>query len=328
MLFIETGTCKPARNLAYEDYFLNGKNLKEDIFMLWRNEPAIVVGRFQNTLEEINTSFVEKHQIQVLRRISGGGAVYHDPGNLCFSFILHDIAPEIVDKSKYIRPLVDALAILGVRAEVTRRNDLTVDGKKFSGNAMALHKNRLLFHGTLLFDSDLEILHEALKSSSVIVDSKAVRSMRSQVTNLKGYLPQSMDIILFKQRLEQLLFTDNNSSYFKPDKEDLDAINELVKKKYETWEWNFGHNPKSTFRRSWNSPEGTLEITIQLDKGYIKSCQLKSDFETPTGHDEIENLLKNIRYTSADIRMALNRSDIPDQLGSISRDNLIKMIIG
>jgi lipoate-protein ligase A len=132
MKYIETGSCSPAVNLAYEEYFLKGKDLEEDLFMLWRNEPAIVVGRFQNTLVEINSSFAEAHQIQVIRRISGGGTVYHDLGNLCFSFILHDVKPEIIDKSKYVRPLVDALSRLAIQTEVTGRNDLTIGGKKIS----------------------------------------------------------------------------------------------------------------------------------------------------------------------------------------------------
>lgn len=164
VIYIETGSCAPAVNFAYEEYFLKGKDLEEDLLMLWRSEPTIVVGRFQNTLEEVNAGFAEAHHIQVIRRISGGGAVYHDLGNVCFSFILHDTQPNVIDKSKYTRPVVDALAQLGVHAELTHRNDLAVGGKKFSGNAMALRKNRLLFHGTLLFDTDLEMLERALRA--------------------------------------------------------------------------------------------------------------------------------------------------------------------
>src|SRR5689334_17134180 len=146
MKYIETGSNSPAVNLSYEEYFLKGKDLEEDVLMLWQNEPTIVVGRFQNTLEEINSTFAEAHNIQIIRRISGGGAVYHDLGNLCFSFILHDVQPEVIDKSKYLQPLVSALNKLGIQAEVTKRNDLIIAGSKFSGNAMAFSRNRLLFH--------------------------------------------------------------------------------------------------------------------------------------------------------------------------------------
>ena len=327
MIYIETNSQKPAINLAYEDYFLHGKSLDEDIFMLWRNEPAIVIGRFQNSLEEINSSFAEAHQIKIVRRISGGGAVYHDLGNLCFSFILRDIAPQIADKSKYIRPLADALASMGVRTEMTRRNDLMVNGKKISGNAMAVHKNRLLFHGTLLFDTDLEILEEALRSSAVKIESKAVRSIRSKVTNLKEYLPQNMDIDLFKQSLKRYFFANMITSVYEPDRQDIDAIQELAKKKYETWEWNFGQNPESTVRSIRNFSEGVLEITITLNKGLIKSVELKSTFGMPFAPGEIEKRLINLRYTSTDIQNALNGLDIEWQPGSISKKELIQAII-
>lgn len=295
--------------------------------MLWRNEPAIVVGRFQNTLEEINSNFAETHQIRVIRRITGGGAVYHDLGNLCFSFILHDIRPEIIDKSKYARPLLGALAKLGVQAEVTRRNDLTVDGKKFSGNAMALHKNRLLFHGTLLFDTDLEMLEEALKSPAVKFESKGVKSVRSRVTNLKKYLPMEMDLLQFKQSMKQLLFADTPTATYTPSQEDRDAIQKLVKTKYETWEWVFGNNPSSTFQRFCQIPEGVLEISIVLEKGYIKTCQIKSDFKKPIEPVEIEKRLENIRYTSTDVQRALNGLNLGKKLGSVSKDDLLQWIM-
>ncbi len=295
--------------------------------MLWRNESAIVVGRFQNTLEEINSSFAEAHQIQVIRRISGGGAVYHDLGNLCFSFILHDIKPDIIDKSKYVRPLVDALAQLGIQTEVTRRNDLTLAGKKISGNAMALHKNRLLFHGTLLFDTDLEMLDEVLKSSAVKIESKGVKSVRSRVTNLKEYFPAEMDILQFKQSMKQLLFADTSTTTYAPSQEDLVAIQELVKTKYETWKWNFGNNPNSRIERSCQFPDGVLEIQLEVEKGYIKTCRIKSDFKIPVGTGEIEERLENIRYMSTDIQSALSGLDIEKNLGLISNVNFAQWIM-
>ena len=326
MIYIETGSCSPAVNLAYEDYFLKGRDLQEDLFMLWRNEPTIVVGRFQNTLEEINSSFAEMHHIRVIRRITGGGAVYHDLGNLCFSFILHDIQPNIIDKSKYVRPLVDALAQLGVNAEVNRRNDLVVAGKKFSGNAMALHKDRLLFHGTLLFDTDLEMLVDVLKSSEVKIQSKGVKSIRSTVTNIKEYLREEMDVIQFKERLKELLSADALTTAYIPCQEDLDAIHELVRTKYETWSWNFGNDPGSKIHRSCQLLDGVLEIYLELEKGYIKTCQIISDFKTSIKLGEIEKLLTNVRYTSTDIQRALTDLDLEKKLGLISKDELVQWI--
>ncbi len=294
--------------------------------MLWRSEPTIVVGRFQNTLEEVNAGFAEAHHIQVIRRISGGGAVYHDLGNVCFSFILHDTQPNVIDKSKYTRPVVDALAQLGVHAELTHRNDLAVGGKKFSGNAMALRKNRLLFHGTLLFDTDLEMLERALKTSEVKILSKGVQSARSGVTNLKEYLFEEMTVIQFKERLKELLFAGASPVMYIPCKDDLDAIQELVKIKYETWSWNFGNNPRSTIHRFRPLPEGILEIHLELEKGCIQLCYLTGNFATPIRFGEVEKSLKNIRYTYAEIRNALIGLDLENKLGSISKDDLVQWI--
>jgi lipoate-protein ligase A len=315
MLYIETGSTTPAINLAYEEYFLKGKNLQDDLFMLWRNEPVIVVGRFQNTQEQIHASIAEARQLKVIRRISGGGAVYHDLGNLCFSFILHDIKPEIIDKSKYAKPLLDAFARLGVQAHITSRNDLTVNGRKFSGNAMALHKTRLLFHGTLLIDTDLEILEKVLQGPGVHIQSKGVKSFRSDVANLKDFLPAGMDIIQLKQQLIQLLFFEDP------------YMENLVKTKYDTWEWNFGKNPDSRIQQSFQLPDGVLEISLELAKGVIRTCQIKSDFYKPIDLSELEKRLINVRYTFRDVQDALMDFDIHKNLGSISKDELLKWII-
>jgi lipoate-protein ligase A len=325
MKYIETNSCAPAINLAYEDYFLNGKYLEDDLFMLWRNDLAIVVGKFQNTLEEINSSFAEAHKIQVIRRISGGGTVYHDLGNLCFSFILRETKPEIADKTKYMRPLIGALSQMGIQAEVTR-NGLSVGGKKISGNAMALHKNRLLFHGTLLFDTNLEMLAAVLKNSADGITSKGVKSVRSSVTNLKEHLAPEVDILQFKQDMKNLLFADAPVEVYTPSQQDFDAIHELVKTKYETWKWNYGSNPNARIERSRQFSGGVLEIRLDLEKGLIKTCRIKSDLEILVGISEIEKKLENVRYTFADVRNVLSGFDLEKNLGAISKDDLARWI--
>jgi lipoate-protein ligase A len=327
MLYIETGSTTPAINLAYEEYFLKGKDLQDDLFMLWRNEPVIVVGRFQNTQEQIHTSYAKARQLKVIRRISGGGAVYHDLGNLCFSFILHDIKPEIIDKSKYAKPLLDAFARLGVHAQITSRNDLTVDGRKFSGNAMALHKTRLLFHGTLLIDTDLEILEKVLQGPEGHIQSKGVKSFRSHVVNLKDFLPTGLDIIQLKQQLIQLLFFGEPYTEYVPNQEDLNAIQNLVETKYNSWEWNFGKNPDSRIQQSFRLPDGNLEIYLELANGVIRTCQLRSDFSKPIDLSELEKRLINVRYTFIDVQNVLMDTDINKNLGSIFMDEFLKAII-
>ena len=328
MIYIETHSHSPFVNLAFEEYFLKSKDLGDDIFTLWQNEPAVVVGRFQNTLEEINQSFINVHNIHIARRISGGGAVYQDLGNLCFSFILRDVTPGTMDVSRYSRPVVKALSRLGIPVKVAGRNDLTIDGKKFSGNAMALHKNHLLYHGTLLFDSDLEMLDQVLKALSDNIESKGIKSIRSRVTNIRPYVSSDLDILQFKQALKQLIFENEPQIEYQPTIEDLTEIQKLVENKYLTWDWIFGRNPASRVRSTCNYPGGKLEIYLELDKGWLAACHLKSDSLDLPNIEEVELRLSNTRYTYQDIVTALEGIDLKNHWGSISKDELIRCIMG
>jgi lipoate-protein ligase A len=327
MFYIETDSFAPKVNLAYEEYFLKVRDLEEDLFMLWRNEPVVVVGRFQNTVEEIDSRFAREQHIQVVRRISGGGAVYQDLGNLCYSFILHDVQPKVFDKARYIRPLVDALTHLGVGVEVTTRNDLTVGGKKFSGNAMALHKNRLLFHGTLLFESNLDVLEAVLRSPELRIASKAVKSVRGNITNLKEHLHETMDIVQFKKRLKNLLSANISTVEYIPGREDLEAVRKLATTKYESWDWNFGNNPGSRIYRSRQLVDGLLEIELQLDKGCIQYCHLSGNSNRLPRLGEIERRLVGVRYTFSDILEALNGSKIEGTTGLISAGDFVQWMM-
>ena len=327
MITIETHSHSAFVNLAFEEYFLKSKDLDDDIIMLWQNEPAVVVGRFQNTLEEINQPFLNAHSIPVARRISGGGAVYHDLGNLCFSFILRDVSPGTMDASRYIRPVVNALVQLGIPVKVAGRNDLTIDGKKFSGNAMALHKNRLLFHGTLLFDTDLDMLGLVLKSASDKIESKAIKSVRSKVTNIKSYAAKDMDVLQFKQALKTIFFENEPQIEYQPNLEDQVEIQKLMENKYLSWDWIFGRNPATRVRSSCNFAGGKLEIELELDKGWLAACHIQSDVLDMPVIEEIELLLSNIRFTAQDIVRALEGIELENQLGSITKEELIRCMM-
>jgi lipoate-protein ligase A len=327
MQYIETGSCKPDVNLAFEEYFLKSKDIGEDIFMLWQDEPAIIVGRFQNIPEEINITAANAHQIQVLRRISGGGAVFHDQGNLCFSFIMRNITPHEVDKSKFIRPIVNALSRLGLQVGISSRNDLLIDEKKFSGSAMALHKDRLLYHGTLLFDTNLEILRELFDVSPNGFLSKGVKSVRSSVTNLKPYL-NNMDVFQLKESLKQLILPDGLKLDYIPTIEDLDSIQELREVKYNTWEWNYGNNPKSSIKQSREFPDGMLELYLEIEKGYLKTCRIDGESLGLRHIKEIEQRLTNIRFIYTDILEALDELDTKCDFEPISKDGFLRCIMG
>lgn len=235
MLFIQNDNTDPYFNLALEEYLL--KEFDEDCFMLWQNEPCVVVGKNQNILNEINEDFIKQNNIKVARRLSGGGAVYHDLGNLNFTFIINDIQNDLRNYSKFTRPIIEVLAKLGVKAELSERNDLTINGLKFSGNAQYKHKNRLLHHGTILFSSDLHNVKTALKSDNHI-SGRWVKSIPSPITNVQEYFKCYLNIddlkIIIQNhiKISQVNFIDYNLT-----KADIEKITQLVNEKYANNKW-------------------------------------------------------------------------------------------
>ena len=201
MIKIVNENTDPRINLAVEEYALNYLDPREDYAILWQNEPAVIIGRNQNTVAEVNAPYIKEHGIHVVRRLSGGGAVYHDFGNLNFTFIV-DADKTVVSNFEYFtKPVIEALASLGVKAEFSGRNDITIDGQKFSGNAQYWSKDRLLHHGTILYNSDLSVVQEALNVKLDKIQSKGVKSVRSRVTNIFPHLPKPITIDEFKETL-------------------------------------------------------------------------------------------------------------------------------
>ena len=324
LLYIETGSTSPSLNLAFEEYFLKEKDLGEDCFMLYCNLPAIVVGRFQNTFEEINPTFTNQQGINIMRRISGGGAVYHDLGNLCFSFIYTGTAAETIDKSKLARPVAEALSRLGIQVELSKRNDMFLAGKKFSGNAMALSRHKLLYHGTLLFDADLEILTQALIRPAGRIESKGIQSIRSEVTNLKPYFSPEIEIGQFKQALIRELLNNLSPRFYEPTRQDLSAITDLAQKKYLNWDWTIGSNPPSSLRRTCDLSAGILEIHLELETGRIMQCILGAQWLDPVFLHEVETRLTHVRYELDDVREALDSYPVSPHL----KESLIHCLMG
>lgn len=205
--------------------------------MLWQNEPCVVVGKNQNVLNEINEDFVRKNNIKVARRISGGGAVYHDLGNLNFTFIINDTENRLRNYKKFLTPIIDALITLGVKAEMSERNDLTINGLKFSGNAQYKHRNRLLHHGTILFSSDLNSVRSALKTENTI-NGKWVKSIPSPITNVQGHLKNTLDINDLKIIIQnQIKPPQGYLSNYNLTVIDIEKTIKLVKEKYATDKW-------------------------------------------------------------------------------------------
>ncbi len=324
MLIIKRHHTNPYFNLAAEEYFLN--EFTRDIFMLWRNEPAIIVGKHQNTLSEINSDYVKEKEITVVRRLTGGGAVFHDLGNLNFTFIQSGTDHTRNDFRKYTQPILEVLLKLGIDARFEGRNDLTIDGKKFSGNAETVWKNRVLHHGTLLFSALMTDLGHALKADPTKFQDKAVKSVRSRVTNISEHLHEPMDVMQFSDLIQDhitAMYPD--AVFYDLTDEDHRLINELVRTKYSTWDWNFGNSPAYNFRKVMRTENsGTLEYCIDVQNGVIKQARIYGDYFSHADPAEIETALAGVSHQEEAVRKAVSGFDIKDYFGKLTLDEFVK----
>jgi len=276
MLCIHLENRNPFFCLAAEEYLL--KNFSEDIFMLWQSDNTIVVGKHQNALAEINYPYVREKNITLARRISGGGTVVHDSGNVNFTFIKNVKSTAEISFALFTKPVVEALAKLGITATTSGRNDLLINGLKISGNAEHVFKNRVLHHGTLLFDSDLKNLGNALKLIPGKYESKAVQSNRSLVANISSFLEKQLstdDFIRFLTDVQ--LENEGNRKYFLNESENA-VIQTMANEKFSTWEWRYGYSPKYTFTNKAELNGRTLQIRLEVKKGIIEICDLGGDY--------------------------------------------------
>lgn len=273
MKYIENNSSDVYFNLALEDYVFS--HYKDDAYLLlWKNDRSIVLGRNQNVFEEINIKLAENTGVKVARRNTGGGTVFHDQGNLNYSFITDYNPDMLIDYDKFINPVISALAALGVNAGKRASSDIVIDDRKISGSAQITRGGRVLHHGTLLFDAELDILHELLKATEGEIVSKSVKSRRSSVTNIKDHMKnKAVSIEDLKQVLLNAFFPDEIKKCALTE-EDIAEINKLVEEKYSLWEWNFGNSPKFTFEKSSNIMGEQVYIKLFIEKGLIKTCQI------------------------------------------------------
>jgi lipoate---protein ligase len=328
MLFIDNkGITDPRINLAIEEYALKNLDINETYLLFYINEPSIIIGKNQNTIEEINTEYVEKNGIQVVRRLSGGGAVYHDLGNLNFSFITKDDGDSFHNFRKFTEPVVEALRKMGVNAELSGRNDLLAEGRKISGNAQFSTKGRMFSHGTLLFDSEIENVVSALNVKKDKIESKGIKSIRSRVANISEFLAEKMDIEQFRNLLLRNIFGESNliPEYVLSD-EDWKKIHELSKERYQNWDWNYGKSPKFNFQHSHRFPVGQIDVRLEVNKGEIQNCKIFGDFFGVGDVSEIESMLIGQKYEKSSIETALEDINISHYFGNITKDDFINLI--
>lgn len=335
MYFVDNANhLDPSINIAQEIFLLREKKLDEPILFFYINEPSIIIGRNQNTIEEINQDYVEKKNIHVVRRMSGGGAVYHDLGNFSFCFITEDDGDSFRDFAKFTKPVIEFLHSVGVKdAALKGRNDLVIGEKKFSGNAMYSKDGRLTAHGTILFDSDLDEVTNALRPRKDKIESKGIKSVRSRVTNIKPFVDEqykSLTTEEFRDRMLLYIFGVDKREDVKEyhmTEEDWERVYEIREEYFGNWDWNYGHSPKFEVETQHRFPIGTIDFSFNIVEGHIKEAKIYGDFFGLGDIMDVEQALTGVRYTKSDVKATLESLDIKKYFGNVTADELVENLL-
>ncbi len=329
MIYIVNKSNKPDYNIALEEYCLKNLLQHEKIFILWINEPAIIIGKHQNAFEEINADYVKKHNINVVRRISGGGAVYHDLNNLNYTIISNEEKGDDFDFKTFSQPVIDTLKELGVTAEFSGRNDILIDGKKICGNAQAYIKGRIMHHGCLLFNTELSVLAKALEIPKDIISSNATKSVRSAVDNILPNLPNKISVEEFADKLLAHMkrkFPTMKEYTFS--QQELAEIEKNRASKFGTWEWNWGKSPKFDINRHSRYTAGKIQVFANVKNSMIENIKFYGTFFGNNSNlEEIENALIGVRYTYTNIENKLKDLNFNDYFAGFSLEELTKAIV-
>ena len=326
MRYIKNVSTNPYYNMAFDEYCLESLSINEPVFYLWQNRPAVIVGFNQEVNTEVNLDYLKENGIDLVRRVTGGGAVYHDLGNLNYTIVGRSEDLER-DYPEYASIMAKALQKLGVPATLSGRNDILVEGRKVSGFAKRVCKNRLMVHGTLMYNVDVDVLTKVLNPSNTKLQSKGIASVRSRVANLCEYLPNVPDIQTFSKQLEEILSHHYQDTEYQLSEEDLANIQQLTDKKFATWEWNYGRSPKATLTHSSRLACGTVEIHLTLTENRISSCRFGGDFLGNLPATDLESALIEVIYDTENIEKRLSSFTISDYFDGVTVEELIKLIL-
>jgi len=330
MIYISGTGYDPYYNLAVEQYMFDEMPASQTYFMLWQNDNTIVVGKYQNTAEEIDGAYTAERKINVVRRLSGGGAVYHDMGNLNFTFIT-DQGSDGFDFRSFTRPIVRTLAKLGIEAEFNSRNDLTIAGKKFSGNAQYFKHKRVMHHGTLLFDSDLDVLQSALKSKPRTKQdeyaSKSRKSVPSRVANISEFLSSPMSLAQFQKCLVDEVAGEEELVPYSFTGHDLARISEIADNRYRTWAWNYGNSPAYNVKKTRAFNGGALQLLMDVKDGQIDGLRIYGDFFGNGDIALLEQALNGVQLHEQAVNAALSGIPMQDYINGLTSEELAAFLL-
>lgn len=305
MLCIHSLNNDPFYNLAMEEYML--RSTGAEVFMLWCSNPSVIIGKHQNALAEVNYRYNREHHIPVARRLTGGGAVYHDRGNINFSFIRNGEPGKLVNFEGFMAPVISFLRRSGIEVIRGPKNELLTGGKKISGNAEHVYRNRVLHHGTLLYCADLNALHESVRPGPGKYTDRAVQSNRSSVINIIDTLNGAPDIQDFCGNfLHDILLNFAGTTYL-PSEEEMLAIQKLADEKYRTWDWIYGWSPDYEYEREFLSDDFDMNIQLKVHRGEITTCKLESSAIPAAELDKLSDRITGTRHEEFSIRGRLTK---------------------
>jgi lipoate-protein ligase A len=328
MYYIESPSTNPHFNLALEQYVFDRLDPGHEYFMLWQNDNAIIVGKHQNTIGEINPAYVKEHNISVVRRLSGGGAVYHDLGNINFTFIADNTAGSNFDFATFCSPVIKALESFGVPAQLNGRNDMTIDGKKFSGNSQYMKHGRVMHHGTIMYDSNLEVVTQALNVPKDKIESKGLKSVRSRVTNVKPYVQGDITTREFWDRLRDFMFQEYQLQPYELTQEDLEQVRQLQNQVYDQWSWNFGASPAYQMCKQRRVEGcGKLEIHMDVKDGVLQALAFFGDYFGNGDSTQLAQRLIGGTLEEGDVRARLADVDIGSYFNNMDLDTFCSILL-
>lgn len=315
----------PYFNLALEEYLL--REMEGDFFVLWRNPPAIIVGRNQNTLAEVNYDYVTAHNIAVVRRMTGGGAVFHDLGNINYTFIQSGAEEHFSNYAFFCEPILEVLRDLGVPASLKGRNDLVIEDKKFSGNAQCAWHGRILHHGTLMFSANVSHMTQALHVNPLKIQSKGIKSVRSRVTNISEHLKEPISIEQFSERVLQRVENQPGCSRYDLTEQDRAAVQKLVDEKYATWEWNYGFKKEYTVSKESLFASGLFDVKINIEEDHIKEIRIFGDYFGQRDVEELEQKLTGVAYDPESLRAAVAQIDLSAYFSGLGQEEFLQALL-
>ena len=329
LTIINLTTTDPAFNLAAEQYVFENLPKDRNYFMLWQNDNAVIIGKYQNTLAEINQPYVEAHKIKVVRRLSGGGAVFHDLGNLNYTYITNAGELETLNMRVFCEPIVKALSEFGVTAEINGRNDMTIHGKKFSGNAQYIRHGRVMHHGTLLYNSDLSAVSKALQVDPEKIRAKGMESVRSRVTNIRRYLKEDVPLFAFREMLLSFIRRGTESEEYAFSEKNLREIERIKQERYDTWEWNYGKSPECSILKSARVEGcGIIEVYLETDHSLITDVSFRGDFFSTRDPEELIPNFIGKKPDADGFSQALEGIDVEKYFTGLTKEQMLSLLSG